>query len=414
MQFSETDSKIFHSLAEQYGTPLYVYREEIIRKQYQALNCSLTGLKHLICYAVKANSNLSLLRLFNELGCGFDIVSEGELRRLVQCGIDPSHVVYSGVGKTESEIRFALKTKIKFFNVESASELSVVEKAARELNVIASIAFRINPDVDGGTHPHLATGLRTSKFGLSAKEALSLWSNVSNSNHLSLVGVDCHIGSHITDIVPLKSAYEQVLAVANEFKKLGAPIKYLDLGGGFAVSFSGHYTPLDLETFGRVVRSILGDTDCEVIFEPGKFLIAEAGLILTRVIYTKQNYENKFAVVDAGMNDLIRPSLYDAYHYIELLSKGTAVASTKESEIDIVGPVCETGCFLARNRLMPHLSQGDLLAVCDAGAYGMSMASNYNSRRLAAEVLLRPDGTHSLIRRRDSFEDLWQNELVES
>ncbi|RIL08003.1 MAG: diaminopimelate decarboxylase [Proteobacteria bacterium] len=403
-------TQLFEKIAKDYGTPLYIYFEAQINKQIAALKLAVAELPCSICYAVKANSNLNLLRHFYERGCGFDIVSEGELRRVIHACGDTSKVVFSGVGKSPSEIEFALRSKIKLINVESAQELSVIAETASNLGVKAPVAFRINPDISVDVHPYIATGMRSSKFGLPAEEALALWEGAKRDPALELIGVDCHIGSQISDVEPLKSAYSQLIEVAGEFRSRAAPIKVLDFGGGLGVSFSGHYQPLDLQKFSQMLKDLHNGLDYEIIFEPGKFLIAEAGVLLTRVVYTKQNGEHKFVIVDGGMNDLIRPSLYDAFHHVELIPGG---GGTRELDtVDIVGPVCESGCYFAKRRVLPRANPGDLVAIYDSGAYGFSMASNYNSRPLPAEVLVREDGTVQLIRKRQEAQDMWREELL--
>lgn len=411
------DQVNFNQLLQHYGSPLYVYSEEVMRRQYESLESCLKGLPHLICYAVKANSNLSILGFFQQFGSGFDIVSEGELRRVVASGGEASKVVFAGVGKTAGEIEFALASGVKFLNVESVSELKTIAEVSARLNTVAPVSLRINPDVSVDTHPYLATGLATSKFGIPLSEIDQIWNIISKDRHLNLVGIDCHIGSQLNEIAPLQAAYSSVIAVAEKLKAKGAKISSLDFGGGLAIGFSGHYKPLDLDSYGTMLKKILSGLDYEIILEPGKFLVAEAGILLTKILYLKTNQENQFAVVDAGMNDLIRPSLYEAYHKIDLVNEQGALEVLDENSpantvVSVVGPVCETGCYLARDRRLPALKEGQVLAIRDSGAYGYSMASNYNSRLLPAEVMISAEGKSRLIRRRQNYEDLWRHELV--
>ena len=397
-------------LGKQYGTPLYVYSEDVIRSQYQRLSTALNGIPHQVCLAVKANSNLAILKIIAQLGGGFDVVSEGEFRRVVAAGGATSKVVFAGVGKTKNEIEYALARGLRMFNVESPSELRLIDKVAQAMGKVAPISFRINPDISVDLHPYIATGLKTSKFGMSVEEAFKVWEEFKSSKSLSLIGIDCHIGSNIAEIEPLKLAYTRVLEVAKEFDKRGAKIRYLDLGGGLGISYSGHYNPLNLEQWAEVVKNLVKGTKYQVVIEPGKFLVAEAGVLLTSVLYLKHNEDHHFAIVDAGMNDLIRPALYEAYHKIDVIAGDGRLLGNDTQEVDVVGPVCETGCFLAKKRALPILHEGDLLVLRDAGAYGFSMASNYNSRRLPAEVLICSDGSARVIRKRERFEEMWRNE----
>lgn len=377
---------------------------------------ALRDFKHLICYAVKANSNLSVLGFFERFGSGYDVVSEGELRRVLASGGDPHKVVFSGVAKLPEEIRFALSQEIKFFNVESISELKSVARIAEAAEITAPVSLRINPDVSVDTHRYLATGLNTSKFGIPSSELAACWEIINGSKGLNLVAVDCHIGSQLNDIAALEAAYSKILEAAKFFEGKGARIEAIDFGGGHAVSFSGHYEPLDLSAYSAMLKRILSGTNYEVIVEPGKFLMAAAGVLLTRVIYLKQNGENRFVVVDAGMNDLIRPSLYGAYHRIDPIDSSGHIQNADliagdKLQVDVVGPVCETGCYLAEKRMLPLLAEGQLLAVRDSGAYGFSMASRYNSRLLPAEVMVNSEGRGRLIRQRESYEEIWKHEI---
>ena len=401
---------LLNTLAEDFGTPLYVYSEEVMERQFRSLEQALRGFKATVCFAVKANSSLSIIRTFGGLGSGFDVVSQGEIMRVIHAGCDPKQIVFSGVGKAKDEIELALSKNIRMINAESLAELKIIEEVSRTLGIPAPIALRVNPDVCVQTHPHLATGIKTSKFGIAEEDVSSAWDYIRSSAELQLIGIDCHIGSQITDVAPLRDAYSKIVLLASSLKEQGAAITTLDFGGGLGVHFSGHYSPLDLEAFSGMLESVVGSSPYDLIFEPGKFLISESGTLVTRVLYLKNNGPNQFIVVDAGMNDLIRPALYDAFHQIDLLIPEGEKRG--EIEADIVGPVCETGCYFARKRNITKPKSGEYLAIRDAGAYGMAMASTYNSRRLPAEVMIGIDGTCRLIRRRDAFEDLWKNEVL--
>jgi diaminopimelate decarboxylase len=395
-------------LASDYGTPLYVYEESILKKNFKALQEALKPINPLICYAMKANACLGILRLFSELGSGFDIVSEGELRKVIRAGGNPHKVVYSGVGKTDEEIARALHEGILFLNVESIPELEVIESIAKNLGKRAPVCFRVNPDVTAKTHKHLTTGTKTSKFGIPVDDVVAAWQRFGSSPHLEWKGLDCHIGSQITEVAPLKDAYREIVRLAQELKATGMPITHIDIGGGFGISYSGHYNPLPLGELSQAVQEVLAGTPFSFVVEPGRFLVAESGTLLTKVIYKKQSFGKNFAIVDAGMNDLVRPAMYDSFHKIEILGD---VTHRPQELVDVVGPVCESGCYFAHDREMPQTVRGDILALRDAGAYGSVMASRYNMRRLPAEVLIREDGEVEVLRRRDTYEDLWSHEV---
>ena len=408
---STFDSVDLNELAATFKTPLYVYSQTKIEEQVSELQRALSEVKHLTCYAVKANSNLSILRLFNKLGTGFDVVSAGELRRIEKIEGDFSKVVISGVGKTREEIALALEKGVKVINVESLAELGVVLEVAHTAAKVAPIGFRLNPDVLLDTHPHNVTGSKESKFGMPKTDITAAWDMVRSCDVASLVGVSTHVGSGGSEIEPFAQSYAALLEAAREFSALGASIKYIDVGGGFAVSYSGAYQPLNLIKLKALMESLTQGTEYVLILEPGKFLVAEAGILLTRVLYRKANGAQKFIVVDAGMNDLIRPSLYEAYHKIDVVAQPAEKRVARREIVDVVGPVCESGCFFARAREIPQVREGDVLAIRDTGAYGFSMASHYNSRPLAAEVLVH-HGNVTLIRKRDGIEELWHNELL--
>ncbi len=397
---------LFEEIAKKFGTPLYVYSEATILQKVSELKAAFAGTNASFCYAVKANSNLSILKLLSDQGFGFDIVSEGELRRVLRAGGAMSSVVYSGVGKGPDEIRAALSNKIKFLNIESPAELYMLDAIAKELGVRAQISLRINPDIDVHTHPYLATGLKTSKFGMPLSDALLLREDIAKSKFLDLCGIDCHIGSQVSELSAWEGAHLEMLKAAGAFEESGFTIRYIDLGGGFPICYTFTEQALNLAAFAQLFKR----AECnkyQYIFEPGRFVVAEAGQLITSVVLTKKNHDKNFVIVDAGMNDLIRPALYEAYHEIEALTHN---ASGKTFVADVVGPVCETGCYLGLERKLPEVNSGDLMAINNAGAYGFSMASNYNSRRLPAEVLVAVDGSYKLIRPRQDFEELWAGE----
>jgi diaminopimelate decarboxylase len=396
-------------LAEQFGTPLYVYSGKTIRDRIAAFARAFVGVRHSICYSVKANSNLSILRLLSKLGCGFDVVSGGELERALRVDKRAAKkVVFSGVGKTTREIEAGLKAGILLFNLESAAEMEVVASCAAKLKRTAQVAFRVNPDVPADTHPYISTGLQKHKFGVPIGEARELYAKAARSKYLRVLGVSVHIGSQITDFAPFAAAMERVAQLVRELRSGGHTIQYVDAGGGLGINYKGLQ---DFETtvaeYAKAIVQPLCDLNVTVLLEPGRSIVGPAGILLTRVLYRKENGNKKFVVVDAAMNDLIRPSLYQAEHQIIPVETNSG-----ESEIvDIVGPVCESGDFFARDRNLMHVSQNDLVAILDTGAYGMSLASNYNSRPRPAEVLV--DGKSAkLIRRRETTADLLRTELL--
>ena len=398
------------SLARDFGSPLYVYDQSLMESQYTKLSDALKGLDASICYAVKANSNLAILKVFSHLSSGFDVVSEGEIRKVIVSGGDPTKIIYSGVGKGSEEIEFALSQRIRMLNAESLPELQKVAAVAASLGICANVALRVNPDICVDTHPHLTTGIKTSKFGIAEEDIATAWDFIKSSSVLELKGLACHIGSQISDITPYEEAFNKLLNIAELLRKEGAPIDTLDFGGGLGVSFSGHYEPLDLSELSRVVKKTFAGRDYKLVFEPGKYLVSESGTLITKVQYVKNNGPHKFVVVDAGMNDLVRPAMYDAFHHLDVLSESSL--PSERATVDVVGPVCESACYFARARELPLPTEGDCIAIRDAGAYGFSMASNYNGRRLPAEVLVAPDSSFRLIRKRESFEELWRNESL--
>ena len=392
-------------LARAYGTPLYVYSTATLKRHWRVLDRSLLGMKHLVCYAAKANSNLAVLDLFARLGAGFDIVSGGELYRVIKAGGSPRKVVYSGVGKTDEEIAFALSQRVRCLNVESGPELARVSLVARRLGLRAPVALRVNPDVDPKTHPYIATGLRRSKFGVSVEEARRLFLAASGDPAVDVRGVACHIGSQITTVAPFLDAIARVRALVEDLGRAGVRLRHLDIGGGLGIQYRDEDPPHP-DAYGTAVRRALRGFGGEVVLEPGRVLVGNAGILLTRVLYVKRSGRKLFAVVDAAMNDLVRPSLYGAHHDIELVADP---AGRREATLDVVGPVCESSDFLAQGRRMPLPERGDLLCVRSAGAYGFAMASNYNARPRAAEVLVDGDVAR-LVRRRETWPDLVRGE----
>ena len=399
------------TIAEAVGTPVYVYSRAHFENRYEALQNAMAPLDVVICYAVKANSNLSVLRCFAELGAGFDIVSGGELQRLISIGVEPAHLVFSGVGKSVAEIDLALKVGIGCFNVESGAELDRIEARAELLSKVAPISVRINPDVDANTHPYISTGLKENKFGVLKEQAIDLYRRAGASEVLSVRGIDCHIGSQLNTVAPLVEACTNLIEIIDELEGSNIHIEHIDMGGGLGVTYRDE-EEFDLDEYGRQLRMLIGERELKLLLEPGRFMVANGGLLLTRVEYLKPATSaghKSFAVVDAAMNDLLRPALYQAWH--DVVAVNTRIDSTTEQCWDIVGPVCESADFLAHERHMA-LSEGDLLAVLSAGAYGMVQSSNYNTRGRPAEVLV--DGSNfQVVRRRETTMDQLRLELNE-
>ena len=389
------------SLADEFSTPLYLYSYNAIRESYLAYENALRGHPHLICYAVKANGNLAILSALAKLGAGFDIVSQGELERVIAAGGDPKKVIFSGVGKTKDEIRRALDLGIHSFNIESESELNTLI----ELGIPANISIRVNPDVDPQTHPYIATGLRESKFGVDIARAKALYRRAAAMPNLQIIGIDCHIGSQITTLAPFLAALERILTLVDELATEGIRITELDMGGGLGITYGIENPPTPAE-YMTALRERVAERDLKLVVEPGRSLLAEAGILLTRVISIKETPDRHFAVVDAAMNDLLRPALYGAEHQVLPVLQRTDTPIT----YDIVGPVCESSDVLAKSREL-GIQPGDLLAIMDTGAYGMSMASNYNARPRPAEVLVDANQVH-LIRERESYADLMRGEHI--
>lgn len=392
-------------IAEQHGTPCYVYSRAALTDAYRAFDAAFRNRDHLVCYAVKASSNLAILNLFARLGSGFDIVSGGELERVLAAGGDPRKIVFSGVGKSEAEMRRALSAGILCFNVESESELARLDRIAGELGQTAPVSVRVNPDVDARTHPYIATGLRENKFGVACEDALALYRRARGLRHLKVEGIGCHVGSQLTEVAPFAATFEKIVDLADRLEEEGIALSHIDVGGGLGIRYRDE-TPPAVDEYARVLIERIGGRRHQLLLEPGRVLTGNAGLLLTRVEYLKHGAEKNFAVVDAAMNDLMRPALYDAWHDVLPVAVSGAVVRTYE----IVGPVCESSDFLGRERALA-LREGDLLAIMSAGAYGMSMSSNYNTRPRAAEVMVDGDALH-LIRERERVAELIARELL--
>lgn len=393
------------NIAQQHQTPTYVYSRQALTQAFQHFQAGLTGHAHLICFAVKANPSLAILNLFARLGAGFDIVSGGELARVLAAGGDPQKVVFSGVGKSHDEIRAALNAGILCFNVESANELQRIQQVAAELGKTAPVSLRVNPNVDAKTHPYISTGLKNNKFGVAFEDALSLYQQAAHMPNIAIHGVDCHIGSQITELSPFLDALDKVLGLIDALAAQGIHIQHIDVGGGVGITYCDE-TPPDFAVYTAAILQKLAGRNLKVLFEPGRALVGNAGVLLTKVEYLKPGETKNFAIVDAAMNDLMRPALYDAYHHISTIAPSNA----NEATYEIVGPVCESGDFLGHDRAL-RIAEGDILAIHSAGAYGMSMASNYNTRARAAEVLVDGDQVH-LIRQREQIADLFALERV--
>ncbi|PMH45454.1 diaminopimelate decarboxylase [Vibrio sp. 10N.286.49.B3] len=393
-------------LAQQHGTPLYVYSRATLERHWNAFDQSVGDHPHLVCYAVKANSNLGVLNVLARLGSGFDIVSVGELERVVAAGGNPAKVVFSGVGKTEAEMKRALELNIKCFNVESEPELERLNKVAGEMGVKAPISLRINPDVDANTHPYISTGLRDNKFGIAFDRAPDVYRFANSLPNLDIQGIDCHIGSQLTDLAPFIDATDRLLALIDQLVADGITIKHLDVGGGLGVVYRDELPPQPSEYAKALMSRLSNHCELELIFEPGRAIAANAGMLLTKVEFLKPTEHKNFAIIDAAMNDLMRPALYQAWQDIVPVKPREGEAVT----YDLVGPICETGDFLGKDRALV-LEEGDLLAVRSAGAYGFTMSSNYNSRTRVAEVMVDGDQMH-LVRQREELTSLWALENI--
>ncbi len=410
MNFFQLKDGVMHAeqvpltqIAETFGTPCYVYSKQALTDAFNSFKSGLINTDHLICFAVKANPNLGVLNVFARLGAGFDIVSGGELARVIAAGGDPKKVVFSGVGKTADEMRAALEAGILCFNVESASELNRLNKVAGEMGKIAPVSLRVNPDVDAKTHPYISTGLKNNKFGVAFEDAIAVYKEAAAMPNIAIHGVDCHIGSQITEISPFIDALDRVLKLVDDLEASNIHISHIDVGGGVGITYDDE-TPPEFKAYTQAILNKLNQKQVKLLFEPGRALVGNAGVLLTKVEYIKPTTAKNFAIVDAAMNDLMRPALYDAYHNIVAAKprQGEAI------EYEIVGPVCETGDFLGHDRLL-NLQEGDLLVVESAGAYAMSMASNYNTRARAAEIMVEGNQCH-VIREREKIPDLFATE----
>lgn len=387
------------TLAETYGTPLYVYSRATLERHWHAFDDALAGREHLVCYAVKANSNIAVLNVLARLGSGFDIVSSGELQRVLKAGGDPSKIVFSGVGKQANEMALALDTGIHCFNVESEQELDLLNQVAADKNMTAAVSFRVNPDVDAKTHPYISTGLKENKFGIAFDDAERIYLKANQLSNIDVIGIDCHIGSQLTELSPFIDALTRLLELVNQLNEQGLNIHHMDLGGGLGIRYQDETPPLPSD-WANALREQLSSFEGTIVVEPGRAIAGNAGILVSQVNYLKLSDDKNFAIVDAAMNDLIRPCLYSAWQDIIPVQLGSTEA---QLEYDIVGAICETGDFLGKNRMM-KLAQNDLLAVRSSGAYGFAMASNYNTRNRAAEVMVDGD-QHYCIRQRETFDD---------
>ncbi len=390
------------------GTPTYIYSHATLTRHFQVFDQAFADVPHLICYSMKCNSNLAILKTFANLGGGIDIVSQGELYRALKAGCDPRKIVFSGVGKTEQEIAFALKNKILMFNVESEQELQAIDRVARKLKKRAPVSLRVNPDIDPKTHPYITTGMKKSKFGVQYEEAFELYSLAKTMKGVEVVGVDCHIGSQLTEVQPFIDALRKVIELIRRLQSLKLDIRYLDLGGGLGIRYDAE-TPPSPEQYAQALKRELAGLPLTLIFEPGRVLMGNAGILVTQLLYTKDRDNKQFYIVDAAMNDLIRPAFYDSYHEILPVQE----KARKKTVVDVVGPICESGDFLATDRELSEYAPGELMAVMSAGAYGFSMASNYNTRPRACEVLVKGKQFY-VIRKREEYSDLIRGEVIPS
>lgn len=395
-----------NDVVQTYGTPTYVYSKATIERHWKAFDQAAGAHPHLVCYAVKANSNLAVLNVMAKLGSGFDIVSGGELARVLEAGGDPKKVVFSGVGKTEAEIEYALEVGIKCFNVESEAELHRINAVAQTLDKVAPISIRVNPNVDAGTHPYISTGLKENKFGINIEKSKQLYAWANQQAHLNVQGVDCHIGSQLTEVAPFLDALDKLLTLIDQLSDMGVTISHLDIGGGLGVTYKDETPPHPTEYMEAIMPKLSHRKDLTILMEPGRAIMANAGILLTKVEFLKENEGKHFCIVDAAMNDNIRPSLYSAWQNIIPLN----LTDKPSVSCDVVGPVCETGDFLGKDREL-NVEAGDYLVVRSVGAYGFTMSSNYNSRPRAAEIMIAGEQMH-LIRQRESIESLWAGETI--
>ncbi len=393
-------------IAEKVGTPFYLYSYKTLVRHFNVFNQAFEGIPHLVCYSMKANSNLALIRLFVNLGGGVDVVSGGELYRAVQAGADPQKIVFSGVGKKEDEIEYALKAGILMFNVESSMELQKINEVAGRINKKAPISIRVNPDIDAKTHPYITTGMKQNKFGIDILRAPMAYRLASELPNLKIVGIDCHLGSQLVEVDPFVEALRKLKQLINDLRQQGMEVHYLDLGGGLGITYSDEEPPHPYEYASNILEEIRS-FDCTLILEPGRVIVGNAGILVSKVLYIKENEEKRFVIVDAAMNDLVRPSYYGSFHQILPVQEG----GREEIVADVVGPVCESADFLAKGRKIPRLNPGELIAIMSAGAYGFSMSTNYNSRPRVAEILVRDEEIY-VIRKREEYEDLIRGETI--
>ena len=394
-------------IAAEIGTPFYLYSHGTLTRHFKVFNEAFEGLERLVCFSAKANTNLAILKLFADLGCGLDIVSGGELYRGLQAGFGPDRIVYSGVGKRVDEIDYALESGILMFNLESLDELKLINRRAGELKRRAPVAIRVNPDVDPKTHPYIATGLKKNKFGIDTEAAIEGYQMAGALEHIEVVGIDCHIGSQITETGPFEEALSSIKALLQRLKaELGLNIRYLDMGGGLGITYADE-TPPSLKEYARAFLTNLEGLDLRLILEPGRVLVGNAGILVTRVLYKKSGSGKKFVIVDAGMNDLLRPTLYKAFHAIQPVVRSAAPVTVA----DVVGPICESGDFLAVERSLADVNAGDLLAIMSTGAYGFVMSSNYCSRPRVAEVMVK-DNQYAVVKQRETYPDLIKGESI--
>lgn len=393
-------------VAKAVGTPFYLYSHRTLVRHFKVFDSAFGDIPHVVCFSAKANSNAAILKIFINEGSGVDIVSGGELYRALAAGADPRKIVYSGVGKREEEIRYALENDILMFNIESSQELEVINACAGKMNKVARISLRVNPDVDPMTHPYISTGMKENKFGIDIAKSLDEYRHAGKLDHIEVIGVDCHIGSQITEISPFIDALDRLKELIFSLRSEGIHVKYLDLGGGLGITYDSE-TPPHPHDYAKAIMDKAKDIDCTFILEPGRVIVGNAGILVSEVLYTKTNADKRFVIVDAGMNDLIRPSMYGSYHKIQpvKLEKRDDVIS------DVVGPICESGDYLAKNRVIPELERGELIAVMSAGAYGFAMSSNYNSRPRGSEVLVK-NGEFYVIREGETRADLVKGESI--
>ena len=393
-------------IAEKVGTPFYLYSYNTLVRHFNVFNEAFEGIPHLVCYSMKSNSNLALIRLFVNLGGGVDVVSGGELYRALQAGANPQKIVFSGVGKREDEIEYALKTGILMFNAESSMELERISEVAGRIKKIAPISIRVNPDIDAKTHPYITTGMKQNKFGIDILRAPMAYQMASKLPNLKVVGIDCHLGSQLVEVEPFVEALKKLKNLVDHLRKEGIEIQYLDLGGGLGITYNDEEPPHPYEYASNILEEIRS-FNCTLILEPGRVIVGNAGILVSKVLYTKENEEKRFIIVDAAMNDLVRPSYYGSFHQILPVRK----EDREEITADVVGPICESADFLAKGRKISRLNPGELIAVMSAGAYGFSMSTNYNSRPRVAEVLVRDNEMH-VIRKREEYEDLIRGEEI--